>query len=114
MIYRPVDGIEAGNGFAQEKCPSRNCLSNGYCNVCGLIDDVAEGCHATSLTPVCDADKDTTGIQLLGYPAAAGKEGVCVQCEMSGNQLIKKPEYAYLVLYLFLILISSYHIFQRS
>ena len=56
--------------------------------MCGLINDVAEGCHATSLTPVCDADKDTTGIQLLGFPAAAGKEGVCVQCK--GNQLIKK------------------------
>ena len=65
--------------------------------MCGLISDVAEGCHATSLTPVCDADKDTTGIQLLGFPDAAGKEGVCVQCTMSGNQLIDKVEYAYLV-----------------
>ena len=65
--------------------------------MCGLISNVAEGCHATSLTPVCDADKDTNGIQLLGFPDAAGKEGVCVQCKMSGNQVIKKSEYAYFV-----------------
>ena len=97
IICRPIDGTTPGNGFTQEKCPSRNCLSNGYCNVCGLISNVAEGCHATSLTPVCDADKDTTGIQLLGFPDAAGKEGVCVQCKMSGNQLIEKSEYAYFV-----------------
>ena len=65
--------------------------------MCGLINDVAEGCHATSLTPVCDADKDTTGIQLKEFPAAAGTEGVCVKCKMSGNQLINKFEYAYFV-----------------
>ena len=97
IICRPVDGTTPGNGFTQEKCPSRNCLSNGYCNMCGLINDVAEGCHATSLTPVCDADKDTTGIQLKEFPAAAGTEGVCVKCKTSGNQLINKFEYAYFV-----------------
>ena len=80
-----IDGSTAGDGFSQGKCPSRNCLSNGYCNVCGLISGYAEGCVVTSVTPVCDADSATNGIQLLEFPAASEKVGQCVSCKQSGK-----------------------------
>ena len=76
-----LDGITKGDGFSSGKCPQYNCLSNGYCNVCGLISGYAEGCDITSTTPVCDADKDISGTQ----DSATGKVSKCVACTMSGK-----------------------------
>ena len=67
------------------KCPSGHsrykCLSNGACNVCGLISGNAEGCDITSTTPVCDADSTLSGIQ----DSASGKVAQCVACKKSGK-----------------------------
>ena len=87
MIISNLDGITAGDGFSQGKCPSRNCLSNGYCNTCGLISGKAEGCDITSTTPVCDADSVAPGTQLLTFSAAGLTVGQCVACKKDGKYL---------------------------
>ena len=75
-----LDGITNGNGLSSGKCPQYNCLSNGYCNICGTISGYAEGCDITSTSPVCDADKDTSGTQ----DSATAKVAQCVPCTKSG------------------------------
>jgi len=79
-----LDGITTGDGTSSGKCPSNNCLSNGYCNVCGQISGYAEGCSITSTTPVCDGDSSTSGTQDF----TAGKVAQCVACTKSGNLLL--------------------------
>ena len=80
-----IDGTSAGDGTTIGKCPSGHssykCLSNGACNVCGLISGNAEGCDITSTTPVCDADSTTSGIQ----DSASGKVAQCVACKKNGK-----------------------------
>ena len=80
-----IDGTSAGDGTTIGKCPSGHssykCLSNGACNVCGLISGNAEGCDITSTTPVCDADSTTSGIQ----DSASGKVAQCVACKKTGK-----------------------------
>ena len=70
------------------KCPSGHngykCLSTGYCNVCGLINNLAEGCGILSSTPVCDADSETTAIE----DSAVGKIAQCVGCKKDGRFII--------------------------
>ena len=82
-----LDGT-AGDGTHIGKCPSSNsnyrCLSNGYCNVCGLISGNAEGCDITSLTPVCDADSGTTAIDDSDFNAPV-KVAQCVACKKDGS-----------------------------
>ena len=75
------DGVTPGDGLSAGKCSQYNCLSNGYCNVCGLITGYAEGCDIYSLTPVCDGDNESSGVQEL----TAGKVAHCVPCTMSGK-----------------------------
>ena len=84
-VYLSADGTTDGDGFSQGMCPSRNCLSNGYCNICGLISGKAEGCNVFSTLPVCDADSSTSAIDLLEFPTAAEKVGKCVSCKKAGN-----------------------------
>ena len=76
-----LDGITIGDGFSPGKCPEYNCLSDGYCNVCGNIMGYSEGCHITSTTPVCDADTTTIGTQ----DTAVEKIAECVPCTKSGG-----------------------------
>ena len=79
-----VDGT-TGDGSERGKCPSfystYKCLSDGACNVCGLINGYAEGCDITSTTPVCDADSATTITEL----SATGKVAHCVKCTQNGT-----------------------------
>ena len=82
IMHLIVDGITKGDGLSQGKCANYNCLSNGFCNVCGLISGYAEGCDITSATPVCDADSSSAGTQ----DAAKGKVSQCVACTKSGRQ----------------------------
>ena len=60
------------------------CLSTGYCNVCGNINNVAEGCDILSSTPVCDADSSTGSIE----DSAAQKVAQCVACKKDGELII--------------------------
>ena len=76
-----LDGVTPGDGLSAGKCSQYNCLSNGYCNVCGLVSGYAEGCSIYSVTPVCDGDNVTPGIQDL----TTGKVAQCVACTMSGK-----------------------------
>ena len=80
MLIIEKDGLSMGDGTEIGKCPSfysnYRCLSTGACNVCGLINGTAEGCEILSLTPVCDADKDTDNTQ----DSATGKVAQCVAC----------------------------------
>ena len=76
-----LDGITPGDGFSASKCSQYNCLSNGYCNVCGLLSGYAEGCNIYSTTPVCDGDNATPGIQEL----TTGTVAHCVSCTKSGK-----------------------------
>ena len=62
-------------------CPNYNCLSNGYCNVCGLVSGFAEGCDILSSSPVCDADSSTTDIE----DTAESKVAHCVACKKDGR-----------------------------
>ena len=76
----------AGDGSDIGKCPSSyssyKCLSTGACNVCGLVSGFAEGCDITSMSPVCDADASTSGIE----DSASGKIAKCVACKKSGKK----------------------------
>ena len=72
------DGTEIGN--CPSNYPNYNCLSDGACNVCGLISGKAEGCDITSITPVCDADSATS----TSEDSATGKVAHCVKCTKSG------------------------------
>ena len=57
------------------------CHSDGYCNVCRLLDGVHVGCSNFSSTPVCDADSTITGVQ----DSAVDKRAVCSGCKQSGK-----------------------------
>ena len=72
------DGTTTGDGTTVGKCPSSlNCLSTGECNVCKDINGYHEGCRCgTPLTPVCDGDSATPGIQVFEI----GKFPICVAC----------------------------------
>ena len=73
------DGSDIGN------CPSHHasykCLSTGSCNVCGLINNKAEGCNVFSTDSVCDADSTAPGYQPTYLET---KEGQCTQCKNKG------------------------------
>ena len=77
------DGSDIGN------CPaihnSYKCLSNGACNVCGLLSNKAEGCNIFSTSPVCDADSSANGIQ-ADYDTS--KVANCVACTKSGTTML--------------------------
>ena len=77
-----------GNGETIGKCPSGysnyRCLSTGYCNICGNINNVAEGCDVLSSTPVCDADSSTGSIE----DSAAQKVAQCVACKKDGELIM--------------------------
>ena len=85
-----LDGA-TGDGTSQGHCPAHNCLSNGYCNVCGLISGYAEGCDIFSTSPVCDANQDTTAIEdsagdwPYGSSTILQRYAKCVQCKKSGK-----------------------------
>ena len=87
FIIVNIDGITAGDGTTIGKCPGSytdyRCLSTGYCNVCGFINGVHEGCDVESLTPVCDADTETDGIQ----DSAEGKVAQCTSCKKDGRYI---------------------------
>ena len=80
-----LDGITAGDGNTIGNCPSSystyKCLSNGACNICGLISGYAQGCDILSGTPVCDADSGTLTIE----DSASEKLAQCVACKKSGE-----------------------------
>ena len=70
------------------------CLSNGYCNVCGLISGKAEGCDIFSTSPVCDADEGTPAIEdayadwqwnKTASDPATHKFSKCVPCKKTGS-----------------------------
>ena len=65
------------------------CLSTGYCNVCGNIDNVAEGCDILSSNPVCDADSSTTYIE----DSAEATVAQCVACKKDGKYLYTVAEH---------------------
>ena len=69
-------------GNCPESLTGYKCLSNGACNVCGLLSNKAEGCNIYSTSPVCDADKSTVGIEAT-YDTA--KEAQCVACKQTGE-----------------------------
>ena len=77
-----------GDGTTMGKCPSSHtgykCLSTGHCNVCGLINNLAEGCDILSSTPVCDADSNTSDIE----DSAVGKVAQCVGCKKDGELIV--------------------------
>ena len=81
-----------GDSTSQGHCPAHNCLSNGYCNRCGLISGNAEGCDIFSTSPVCDANEDTPAIEDSpeDWPYANSmviqeRYAKCVQCKKSGK-----------------------------
>ena len=72
------------------------CLSNGYCNVCGLISGYAEGCDIFSTSPVCDANEATTEIEdaagewpntLENGTTIQQRFAKCVACKKDGTVL---------------------------
>ena len=71
-------------GNCPESLTGYKCLSNGACNVCGLLSNKAEGCNIFSTSPVCDADKSTAGIEAT-YDTT--KEAKCVACKKTGMHL---------------------------
>ena len=97
ILYAFSDGTTQGDGTSLGKCPSAysnyKCLSDGACNVCGLINGIVEGCGGIfSTTPVCDADKDTT----ISENSATRKVAQCVKCTKSGKSILsirKKEQY---------------------
>ena len=52
--------------------------------MCGLINNLAEGCDILSSTPVCDADSNTSDIE----DSAVGKVAQCVGCKKDGELII--------------------------
>ena len=56
------DGSTEPNGMCQQEDPSRKCLSTSECRACKFITDRYEGCQITTGLPICDANKNTTGI----------------------------------------------------
>ena len=52
--------------------------------MCGLINNLAEGCDILSSTPVCDADSNTSDIE----DSAVGKVAQCVGCKKDGEQIV--------------------------
>ena len=86
------DGTTTGDGTEKGNCPMETagvanddyrCLSDGVCNICGLISGYAEGCDIFSTSPVCDADSTTAGTQ----DSATDKVAACVACTKSGMLL---------------------------
>ena len=73
------------DGTTRGTCPMSPsdllCHSDGYCNVCRLIDDIHVGCDEFSATPVCDADSTTIGVQ----DSAVDKRAVCSGCKKDGT-----------------------------
>ena len=63
--------------------PNNICLSVRECNVCRRINGIHEGCNHpfNTLTPVCDADRNTTNID----SNANRKIAQCVTCKKSGR-----------------------------
>ena len=101
-FYLP-DGTSTGDGSHIGNCPasfsSYKCLSNGACNVCGLLSNKAEGCNIFSTSPVCDADSSTNGIQAT-YDTS--KVAQCVACKQTGTHKLR------IVIILYSILLSHY------
>ena len=89
-----LDGTSTGNGESKGMCSTSSynykCLSTGYCNVCGNINNVAEGCDILSLTPVCDADSSTTYIE----DSTEATVAQCVACKKDGKYLLTLAEYS--------------------
>ena len=85
LTFLILDGTSAGDGKTIGLCPSfytnYRCVSTGHCNVCRLINGVAEGCEIRSTTPVCDMDESTSGIQ----DTASRKVAKCVACTKAGE-----------------------------
>lgn len=67
----------------REELANNICLSSNDCNVCKRTNGVHEGCNHpfSTLNPVCDLDKNNTGID----DAATRKVAVCVGCKKNGN-----------------------------
>ena len=88
-----LDGTSTGNGESKGMCSTSSnnykCLSTGYCNVCGNVNDVAEGCDILSSTPVCDADSSTTYIE----DSTEATVAQCVACKKDGKYLYTVAEY---------------------
>ena len=89
-----LDGTSTGNGESKGMCSTSSynykCLSTGYCNVCGNINNVAEGCDILSSTPVCDADSSTTYIE----DSTEATVAQCVACKKDGKYLLTLAEYS--------------------
>ena len=89
-----LDGTSTGNGESKGMCSTSSynykCLSTGYCNVCGNINNVAEGCDILSSNPVCDADSSTTYIE----DSAEATVAQCVACKKDGKYLLTLAEYS--------------------
>ena len=85
LTFLILDGTSTGDGKTIGLCPSfysnYRCVSTGHCNVCRLINGVAEGCEIRSTTPVCDMDESTSGIQ----NTASRKVAKCVACTKAGD-----------------------------
>ena len=85
LTFFILDGTSTGDGKTIGLCPSfytnYRCVSTGHCNVCRLINGVAEGCEIRSTTPVCDMDESTSGIQ----NTASRKVAKCVACTKAGD-----------------------------
>ena len=85
LTFFILDGTSTGDGKTIGLCPSfytnYRCVSTGHCNVCRLINGVAEGCEIRSTTPVCDMDESTSGIQ----NTASRKVAKCVACTKAGE-----------------------------
>ena len=52
--------------------------------MCGIISGTHEGCDVTSITPVCDTDSGTDGIQDI----AGDKMAQCTACKKDGRNFI--------------------------
>jgi hypothetical protein len=82
--------MTTGDGATIGICPTiqnnYRCLSSGACNVCGVINGIHEGCDVTSVTPVCDTDSATDGIQDF----ADGKIAQCTACRKDGKHFFFK------------------------
>ena len=83
-----TDKTTRGDGTTIGICPTiqnnYRCLSSGACNVCGIISGTHEGCDVTSITPVCDTDSGTDGIQDI----AGDKMAQCTACRKDGRYFI--------------------------
>ena len=72
-------------------------MSSKECRVCKLIDPNYEGCDVTSLTPVCDGDKDDATDITTAY--ASDKTAQCVGCKKSGKYLSGEIQFGLLIKY---------------